>query len=85
MRKQLSIPHSFIFIFIIIALVSLSIAVVTPSHQSQDPPPDQTSDLSLEVGSTDGITLIAFIITGVITLPLITSGALTRKKNLPKK
>ena len=86
MKKQFSIPHSFIFIFIIIALVLLSIAVIAPTHRSQDPPPPtEKVDISLEVGSTDGITVLAFIISGVIILPLITSGALKRKKNSPQK
>ena len=85
MKKQLSIPHSFIFIFIIIALVSLSIAVIHPKQRPQDPPPTEKIDLDLEVGSTDGITVLAFIIAGVIVLPLITSGALTRKKNPAQK
>ncbi len=85
MKKQFTIPHSFIFLFIIIALVFLSIAVVSPTHKPQDPPPPEKVDISLEVGSTDGITVLAFIISGIIILPLITSGALSRKKNPPQK
>ena len=79
MKKRFYIPHSFIFILIIVALVSLSIAVINPNHEPQDEPPTESADLKLEVGSTNGITVLAFIISGVIILPLITSGALKRK------
>jgi len=65
MKKQYSLPHLLTYLIVIIALVSLSVAFLHP----QDPPP--ANDISLEVGSTTGITFLAFIIAGVITLPLL--------------
>jgi len=85
MKKQRQKTHPIIFILILIALVLLSIAVVNPTQPPQDPPPTQEINIAEEVGSTDGITVIAFIISGVILLPLLTSGVFTRKKKTPQK
>jgi heme/copper-type cytochrome/quinol oxidase subunit 2 len=78
MKKPFSISHSVVFLLIIVLLVSLSIAVIHPNQPHQAPPPEE--ELALQIGSTNGITVLAFIIAGVITLPLLTSGAFNRKK-----
>ena len=79
MKKRFSISHSVVFLLTIIALVSLSLALAQP----QDPPP--ADDLTLEVGSTDGITVLSFIISAIIILPLLSRGALKRNKENPEK
>ena len=75
MKTRLSIPYSFLSLFIIVTLVFLSIAFLSPVEQNQESlspdPPD------LEVGSTTGITTLAFMISALIILPLLASG---RKK-----
>lgn len=82
MKTHLSIPRYFLLFFIIVTLVFLSTALISPAQQTQDPPPPDNPDL--EVGSTNGITLLAFIISAVIVLPLLTHGALHRKENPPQ-
>ncbi len=82
MKKGLRLYHLFIFLFVTVVLVFIGTMLVFPSLQPQAG--TANSDPNLEVGSTTGITILAFLIAFAILFPLLRNGIFRQAKNSPE-
>ncbi|MBT3336871.1 MAG: hypothetical protein HN855_01785 [Anaerolineae bacterium] len=90
MKKITSLPRTILLLIIGVgvALMSAAVKTVVTIAQSSVPTPTPSAVAtvvdSLEVGSTDGILVLAFIISLVIILPISISWRVWAKKTTEK-